>query len=228
MMARSSYITMVMQGLFFTTTLCLPADGDLVFSEDFSQVTSTDTPHLGDSEKWGANTQYLFDISDVRWTFTGTSVLVIHPSGGDQAVALNESPEHGVATTTPIAGFIAGQSYQLTFDHWGDDRPNTTPYEVDIKLDGNPIGHISRTYPAFPSAGASATVFFTATASSHQLSFHDVTFAGQASAILDNISIVSAVPETPPLPLLLAALAVFGLYKGGARMRTILGATFGT
>jgi hypothetical protein len=191
-----------------------PATGSSIFSEDFSSSSSLDTEHIAPSEKWGPNTKYFLNPTDPGWTLAGTSVMVVNPLDGDQAMALNEQPNHGVATSNPIAGFISGQTYILTLDHWGDDRPNTTPYEVDIRIDASLIGHLSRTYPT-PGPGATESFSFVATAASHTLSFTDVTFVGEASAILDNINI-RPVPEPSACAIVLIAAGLLGV---AARLR---------
>ncbi len=177
-----------------------PAGANVIFSEDFSDVTSPDTVHFGGNEKWGDVTEYYLFPTDPRWDFLGTTaVLVVNPADGDQALALNEVPVHGIATVE-ITSFVPGQEYLLTFDHWGDDQPNTLPYEVDIHLDATLIGHLSRSYSS-PGPGASESISFFATAASHDLTFTDVTFLGAASACLDNILISSVIPTELALDL---------------------------
>jgi hypothetical protein len=95
----SSAVSMCAQLVKVVVVFCMllsplaatPAAGAIIFSEDFSSVTSPDTEHLGDSEKWGAGTKYLFMPSDLDWIFSGDAVLVIHPTEADQAMALNET-----------------------------------------------------------------------------------------------------------------------------------------
>jgi hypothetical protein len=195
-------------GLLLGLTNPASSAGSSIFAENFSSTMAVDADQFAPSEKWGPNTEYRFNPSDPDWVFSGTSVLVINPADGDQAMALNEAPVHGAATTNPIAGFTPGQMYVLTLDHWGDDRPLTDPYEVDVKIDGNLIGHLSRIYPT-PGPGATDSFTFLATAPSHTLSFADVTFVGQASAILDNICI-RLVPESSAHGLLFIALLLSG------------------
>ena len=79
---------------------------------------------------------------------------------------------------------------------------------MDIKLDSSPIGHLSRTYSS-PGPGALESIQFTATGTSHSLSFSDVTFIGQASAILDNI-LIRSVPEPGTCVLMSAGFVLLG------------------
>jgi hypothetical protein len=196
--------------LLLGSALCpLTAYANVIFSEDFSSSTSPDTAHIADNEKWGPNTEYYLFPTDPRWSLLGTSVLVINPADGDRAMALNEAPEHGLASVL-IHGFTPNKPYLLMVEHWGDDRPNTTSYEVDVLIDVTNIGHISRAY-SNPGPGATSSFPFTATANSHTLTFRDVTFNGQASAILDNICIADTVPEPSAYALTLVGLAMLGM-----------------
>jgi hypothetical protein len=135
----------------------------------------------------------------------------VNPADDDKAIGLNETPGHGSATSSPISGFTSGAEYLLTFDHWGDDRPDTTPYEVDVILDGDVIGHVSRSYSS-PGPGATASIYFTATSTTHSLTFADVTFVGEASALIDNISI-TAVPEPGSSLMLLTGLGLLAAWR---------------
>jgi hypothetical protein len=183
-----------------------------LFTEDFSSATFLGTPEIASSERWGPETRYYLppglgfstDFSVPGWTYTTLTVLAVNPADGDMAIGLNETHGHGSATSSPISGFTSGAEYLLTFDHWGDDRPDTTPYEVDVLLDGVVIGHVSRSYSS-PGPGAAASIYFTATATTHSLTFADVTFVGEASALIDNISI-SFVPEPGTSLLVMAGL----------------------
>ena len=185
-----------------------------LFTENFSSATFSGTPEIASSERWGPETRYYLppgfgfdtDFTVPGWTFAVLTVLVVNPGDGDIAIGLNEVPGHGSATSSPISGFTSGAEYLLTFDHWGDDRPDTTPYEVDVILDGDVIGHVSRSYSS-PGPGATASIYFTATSTTHSLTFTDVTLVGEASALIDNISI-TAVPEPGSSLLLLTGLGL--------------------
>jgi hypothetical protein len=188
-----------------------------IFTEDWSSVTGVFN-EIESSERWPV-THYYTSLSDPDWSFTGGVFLAVNPDTGDQALALNEFPTHGTAVTTLIAGLVPGQLYEVSFEHWGDDQPDATPYALDVRIDLAVIGHVSRAYPS-PGPGASATFSFTATATSHDLTFADVTLAGQSSAIVDNVS-VTLVPEPASAALLLGGLAALGRVarrrRGGAR-----------
>jgi Ca2+-binding RTX toxin-like protein len=173
-----------------------------VFQEGFDSAAIVNLPNvepeLASSEKWGPQTQYYlpagfgFDSFTLPpgWTFDGLTVLAVNPANGDKAIGLNEVPGHGSATKA-ISGFTPGVEYVLTFDHWGDDQPNTNSYDVDVKLDDTVIAHVSRSYST-PGPGVTASFTFTATSITHSLTFLDVTNDGPASALIDNIKIVNA------------------------------------
>jgi hypothetical protein len=98
----------------------------------------------------------------------------------------------------------------LTFDHFGADHGGSpaNPYVVNIVIAGVFSEIISRIYP-IPGPGATGSTPFTATASSHTLTFIDATPGdNQPSAIFDNIQI-STVPE--PSTLGLIGLGLLGL-----------------
>jgi hypothetical protein len=190
-----------------------------LFTEDFSSATFLGDPEIASSERWGPETTYYLppgfgfdtDFSVPGWSLTTLTVLAVNPADGDMAIGLNETHGHGSATSSPISGFTPGAEYLLTFDHWGDDRPDTSSYEVDVKLDGALIGHVSRSYSS-PGPGATESIFFTATSATHSLTFADVTFVGEASALIDNISI-AAVPEPGTFALLLTGLGLSAVWR---------------
>jgi hypothetical protein len=178
-----------------------------IFTEDWSSASGVFN-EIDSSERW-AITHYYTSVSDPDWSFSGGVFLAVNPDTGDQALSLNEFPTHGTATTTLITGLVPGQLYEVSFEHWGDDQPDATPYALDVLIDLSVIGNISRAYSS-PGPGASATFSFTATATSHDLTFADVTLAGQSSAIVDNVS-VTLVPEPASGALLLGGVAALGL-----------------
>jgi hypothetical protein len=238
---KRQFSLVAIYGLMMLRLSCAPAEGALVvpFVETFSSVNSAEQVHLGFDERWDpgiapATTEYQFNPIDANWTFAGVaggSLLVTNPVTGDQAIALNEEGPApppiipGVAiTSSPITGFVIGQEYQLTFEHWGDDKPNTNNYELDIKLDASLIGHVSRSFSFTPGfTFGTTTLSFFATATSHTLSFLDVTQSvhgplAQASAIIDNISL-SVIPEARQYLVLPVAVVIISLLGAAKRAR---------
>jgi hypothetical protein len=225
--------------LLFTAVDPLPAAANLVFSEDFSSVIPGVDQHFAHSERWGPATEYWLEPTDTNnvWTFNEAIVLSINPGNpADRAVAPNEVDSSGTPgtngemTTVPIPGFIPGQWYSLTFEHWGDDRPFNvdegwvTGYTLEVELDllGGGITTIARgPYPEYNPAlpgFVTETILFVATAVSHTLTFRDVTTVGEASANLDNI-IITAIPETRQYLTMSAGAVLIALLSAAARGR---------
>jgi hypothetical protein len=180
-----------------------------LFSEDFEAATGTF--EVTTLSELSASTDYSSSPSVPGWTLNAGIFLA--EVAGDIALALNEFPVHGSATSPTISGFTVGQQYELTFFHFGDDQPNTTAYAFDVLLDASVIASISRSY-TFPGAGASESILFTATATSHTLVFLDTTASGSASGMIDDVEVNAVgVPEPAGLALALAGLGAIWLRR---------------
>jgi len=175
-----------------------------LFTEDFE--TATGTFEVTTTSELSASTNYYSSPSVPGWTLN-TGIFLAEVAG-DIALALNEFPVHGSATSPTISGFTVGQQYELSFFHFGDDQPNTTAYSFDVLLDAGVIASISRSY-TFPGAGASESILFTATATSHTLVFLDTTNVGSASGMIDDVVVDAVVPEPQALALWLAGLVTW-------------------
>ena len=194
-------------GLF---VLAAPAAHALpLFSEDFESATGT----FGGTttSELSASTNYYSGPSVPGWTVNGGIFLA--EVAGDIALALNEFPVAGSATSPTISGFTIGQQYELSFFHFGDDQANTTAYAFDVLLDAGVIDSISRSFTS-PGPGASESIQFYATATSHTLTFLDTTVVGQASGMIDNLEVnLVQVPEPHALVLGLLGLAAMRMRR---------------
>jgi hypothetical protein len=206
-------IRLAKQGLTLCTLLSAfaPAAHALpLFSEDFESATGTF--EVTAVSELSATTDYYSGPSVPGWTVNGGIFLA--DVAGDIALALNEFPVHGSATSPTISGFTIGEQYELSFFHFGDDQPNTTAYSFDVLLDATVISSSSRSYTS-PGPGASEIILFTATATSHTLTFLDTTNVGQASGMIDDLEVnLVQVPEPHAFVLGLLGLAALRARRG--------------
>lgn len=162
---------------------------------DFNNAVTTGSPVTPDnySEKWNPTEYYAGSVAG--WMLSDGAYIATN-GAGDKAILLNEVPAHGSIVSTSITGLTAGTNYWLTFDHWGDNRPNDPGYTFTVTVDGV-TSTILRDYnysvPGGTGSFATEKILFTASGSSIVLSFIDATTAKEASAIIDNVRI-SAVP----------------------------------
>jgi hypothetical protein len=168
----------------------------LIWSQDFQSALSNGNLYTqpGDnfSEKWPVTDYYIGSVTLTGWTFGGEAYLAKNDSTGDQAILLNESP-HGMMSV-PISGVVtAGTSYLLTFDHWGDNRPNQAGYNFEVYVNDSLLTTITRNF-SMTGSGETKSILFTAPTNDVILKFLDSS-TGQASPIIDNIKI-----STVPLP----------------------------
>lgn len=194
-----------------------PASAQMVFTETFSDASAVVWLDLGSGNNGNASekyqpTFYYADPLDLDWVFLPGTFLAASAQGalnvaaGDKAVLLNESPLHAFALRHSI-GVTAGNPYVLTFDHWGDNRPNTTNYAFEVMANSTVIGTVSRGY-TIPGAGASTSFTFLAPSAALLLSFRDIS-AGDASGIIDNI-VLTAIPEPETYAMLIAGIGLLG------------------
>jgi hypothetical protein len=185
----------------------------LVFTENFNDATGVLPIYTAEpySERWSSTNYYVGGLpSDPSgWIFSGQAYLAENGNDlADRAILLNETTG---SMSNSIGGLIIGDTYLLTFDHWGDNRPGAPGYEFSVSITGSPTNTISRIYPP-TGPGVTESIYFKATGTSVTLSFQENSL-GQASPIIDNISI-SAVPIPAGVWLLGSALVgLVGLRK---------------
>lgn len=191
----------------------------VLFSEDFSDATGVPLVPTGDdrSEKYQP-TFYFDNPIDAQWVFlegtylaaSATTAVIDPPAvlpAGDKAILLNESPLHALALRHSII-VAPGTPLTLTFDHWGDNRPDDQNYIFDVFANQTLIGTVNRGYN-IPGPGASESFsWFADSTGLLMLSFRDAS-TGQASGIIDNI-VLTAIPEPGTYALMLAGLGLMG------------------
>jgi hypothetical protein len=193
-----------------------PVSAQVIFTEDFSDVTVDSFLNLGvdnTSERWGS-TLYGEDPVDgnSQWQFFENSYLALNNDGsGDQAILLNEavgSVNAGVAMKIPGLSVIAGRTYSLSFDHWGDNEPGT--YSFAVEVDNILLPIVTRIFAATGTGGFLRQTFdFIAPDNEVVITFTDQTLVGNSSGIIDNIA-VALIPEPGTYALLLAGLGLMG------------------
>lgn len=193
----------------------------VLFTEDFGDATGAPQIPTGDdrSEKWQP-TYYFQNPDDDHWVFIDGTFLAssaIDTAGlpaGDKAVLLNESPDHALALRHSVS-VAPGTPLTLTFDHWGDNRPDSTNYQFNVFANETLLGTVSRGY-TIPGPGAMASFSFLADASGALLLRFADASVGQASGIIDNI-VLTAIPEPETYAMILAGLGLLGFVASRRR-----------
>lgn len=191
--------------LVFLTMFAVSSHAAIIFTENFNDASSAGTLSISSSEKWATTNYYIgIEANDNQWWFFNQAYLSINGSNTtDRAILLNENPYGFMLTSAPINNLVSGTSYFLKFDHWGDNRPGNT-YEFQVYINKTLLTTISRSYNS-PGPGATESIVFTAPDTSINLSFKASNSTGEASPLIDNISI-SNVPIPPSVWLLGAGL----------------------
>jgi len=208
---RATLIVLTMALIVMLPGLSLAAS---TYSEDFSAATGV-PPILSSSvdgtfsQKWAATNYYIGGlVTEQGWTFSGQAYLAENAQNGDKAILLNEGGGglgHG-SMSTMISNATPG-NYQLSFEYWGDNRPNI-PYQFTVSVGSSSQTITGSWTQAMSGTSNTAVVPFSLASSGNiqlQLSFLDKS-SYQASAIIDNIK-VSSVPLPGAIWLLGSGLA---------------------
>lgn len=184
--------------------------GTPILSENFNVGFHSGTISPGDTSDNWAHTGYGAVVNANGWTF-GNSAYFATDGAGNGAILLNEN---GVGQASKlVTGLVAGQSYTLQFNMWGDNIVGGM-YGLDVAIGGKHWGYDDVVHPAGyyqGSGGHLKTIVFTASADSALLSFEQVNFGAAASPIIDNVSVTAAVPEPETYAMLLGGLALMGV-----------------
>lgn len=191
-----------------------------VFSESFSFDFVGATLVSDDSSDRFGDTDYFFINNVDGWTFnTSNTFAAVSFQLEDVALLLNENGGGGSATRL-VTGLTFGQQYNLSFLLSGDNRPGEA-YVLTGGIAGLSFTVNGTVGAAGTNLGSLLTYGFTATSSSHLLSFGQAS-ATDGSPIIDNIRIESvggAVPEPASWAMLLAGFGMVGF--AARRRRTI-------
>ena len=191
-----------------------------VYSENFSfDFVGAGLAPNDTSDRFG-NTDYFFINNVNGWTFNSSNTFAaVSFAREDVALLLNENAGGGSATRL-ISGLTPGAQYTLSFLLSGDNRPGQayvlTGGIAGLSFTVNGVDGAPGTNP-----GSLLSYGFTATNTSHLLSFGQASIT-EASPIIDNITITSAaIPEPATWAMLLAG---FGMVGFAARRRRVAAA----
>ncbi len=181
-----------------------------IFSEDFNTGFHAGAIPLNNTSDNWAHTGYGAVVNANGWTF-GNAVSFATDGAGNGAILLNEN---GVGRASKlVTGLVAGQSYTLKFNMWGDNIVGGM-YGLDVAIGGKHWGYDNAVHSAGyyqGNGGVHQSIVFTADADSALLRFEQVSFGGAASPIIDDVRVTSAVPEPETYAMLLGGLALLGV-----------------
>ncbi len=228
------YLLLATTGIIATSG---PSFAEVVYSQNFDstvlgQVDIPPTqggPSGGFSERsWGSYN----DITSLPagWSINCTDpaptcgVFAFHgstPAGdtefdfdGHTAITLNEEPGANNSISTTINGLIAGQTYSLSFEYWGDNNPTPADpaYPFDVIVNGNATHYTGNDIGPPPDGTFNTgTLTFVANGGGDTLKFLETTTSpDESSVIIDNIS-VSDTPEPGTFGMLFLASGILAL-----------------
>jgi hypothetical protein len=194
------------------------ANASVVFSENFDASSGFanslilgfgSTADSASSDRW-ANTNY-YTINNVNgWTFGSSGTYYAEQTDargvatGNGALLLNE--DGGIATN--IVGLVVGQKYTLSLLLSGDNRPGQA-YVLNAAVGSSTFSTSGVDGSPGSNPGTTENYIFTATSSSEQLVLSQASTT-QASPIVDNIRISSAVPEPSTWAMMILGFAGIG------------------
>jgi hypothetical protein len=189
----------------------------VVYSEDFnsgfqgSALDLSKDPVGNKSDRYDPTYYYTINNAD-SWTFSGSAYFAL--GGGttaenstNGAVLLNETT--GVGTT--VVGLSTGQTYALSFNYWGDNRPGQS-YSLLVYVNGILVDTINDTdgAPGSNPTGTIVTINGLTTVGGNLTLLFAQASGSQASPIFDDVQI-SATPLPAALPLFASGLGALGL-----------------
>jgi hypothetical protein len=188
-----------------------PAAAAVVFSENFNNSGFIGTVLAGGSDTSDRYdpTTYYFINNFAGWSFNSSNTFLAVGGNNDGAVLLNENGGNSSAAVT-IGGLVSGKSYTVNFLLSGDNRPGSA-YVLNASVDGGPATTFNGVDGAAGSSlGTLSSFAFIAGGSTASLVFTQAS-ANEASPIIDNISVNSAVPEPATWGLLIVGFGMVGV-----------------
>jgi hypothetical protein len=186
-----------------------------VFNESFDSASFRSgslglTGSEASSDNWSVTNYYNINSTN-GWSFSAGTYLATNDTVTNGAVLLNEN---GGSATKLVTGLNAGQNYTLTFNVFGDNRPNQA-YGLNVSVDGIQklsFSNVTDKAAGFynGAGGVLQTINFTASGTGAALLNFTQTSSSAASPIIDNVSIAAAVPEPETYAMLLAGLGLIG------------------
>ena len=194
------------------------ANASVVFSEDFN-AAGFEGASLGlnpaeqFSDRW-VHVDYTRINEFNGWDFSDDGAYYVRNTDdrSQGAVLLNENG--GIALQL-LNGLVAGQTYTVSLLLNGDNRPGGT-YNLQADLNGaNVFSQFGTDLAAGANPGLLVDFVFTAAAGANTLRFYQTGSSGEASPIIDNVTVSSAaVPEPATW-----GLMILGFGGAGALLR---------
>ena len=151
-----------------------PAYAATTYFEDFNNggfagAPLSLPPSDESSDRWSQTTYSVINNFN-GWTFAANTFYAQQTGTSDGAVLLNEG---GGQASTTITGLMSGETYQLSFLQWGDNRPGEA-YSGSVSIDGNLVLSYNGVDGApGTNPGTLRTATFTASGSSALLVFDE-------------------------------------------------------
>jgi hypothetical protein len=202
------------------------ARAEVVFQSDYSSATGTPITTGAEYSQVGDGTYYGDFVINGGWNQTGQ--VLGWSTGTNPTITGILLNENGPATFDHLV-LTPGTSYTLSFNYWGDNRPTDvygpgSVYGLDYTINGI-TNHLTNKSWTTSQLGTFNNVSYTFTASgpSTSLIFTETTPSGsEASPIIGNITVASALPIPGSFVLLFTGLVAFsGITWMKKQLRTI-------